>query len=456
MYIFQVIATIGVVFILIYAISKKLNPPTVLFGIGFIILAIMSFITGTSVMENNTVGSKFIDLFEYISVEFSTQVTKSGILIMSVMGFVYYMNHLKASNLLALLVAKYLKKLKSPYIAVVVTIILGAILKLFIPSHAGLTTLLMATIYPILIQIGVKKKTAVSTIVLCGTYDFGPACPVTNYVVKLDEIASQTTIIDFFIYWQLTITLLVIVTIAIFFTIFSIKKDKEDKSVAENMQTQDPEELGIPMFYAIFPIIPLVLVLVFSKLVVGSIVISVTAANIIGFAISFIINIIFNNDKKKAFNETQKFFEGMGKSFSDVIVLIIGASVFTAGLNAIGGITNILSLLSQSNLGSIYAIIVSSFITFITGVITGSGVASTYTIVPLMPGVAKATGISVLKYVTPIILAGGLGRAVSPISSAVIIACKMSGVNIMDVVKRNTIPILSGFVVSVITCIIFL
>ncbi|MBQ9659406.1 MAG: C4-dicarboxylate transporter DcuC [Clostridia bacterium] len=456
MFIFQIIATIIVVCILVYAIIKKLNAPTTLLCLGLIILAITSLISGTSVMRENTIGNNFLDLFEYIANQFSTQVTKSGLLIMSVMGFVYYMNHLKASNLLALLVAKPLKKLKSPYIAVLITILLGATLKLFISSHAGLTTLLMATIYPILIQIGVKKKTAVSTVVLCGAYDFGPACPVTNYVVKLDEIASKTNIIDFFIHWQLTITLMVIFTIAIVFTLISIREDKRDNSISEEIQTQDPKELGIPMFYAIFPIIPLMLVFIFSKLVVGSIVISVTAANILAFVLVFILDVICKKDKKKAFNETEKFFEGMGKSFGNVIVLIIGASVFTAGLNSIGGITNILSLLSQSSLGGIGAIIVSTFITFFTGVITGSGVAATYTIVPLMPAVAEVTGISVLKFVAPIILAGGMGRAISPISSAVIIASKMSDVDIMDVVKRNLIPVLAGFMVLIVSCLIIL
>ena len=452
----QIIATILAVALLIFAISKKLNATTTLFCIGFIILAVMSLINHTSVMGEDSIGSGFLDLFEYLAKQFASQTTKSGILIMSVMGFVFYMNHLKASNLLALLAAKPLKKLKSPYIAVGLAVFIGAVLKLFVPSHSGLTTLLMATIYPILIQIGVKKKTAVSTVVLSGAFDIGPACPVSTYVVKLDGIASETTISEFFVHQQLPVTVITILVVIAVFLVISIKEDKKDGSVAEAGETQDPKALGIPMFYALFPMIPLVLVLVFSKLVIGSIVMSVTAANILGFTIAFIINILCSKDKKAAFNDTQKFFDGMGNSFASVIALIIGAAVFTAGLNAIGGISYILGSLSSGGSGATVAMIVASGITLLTSLITGSGVAATYAIAPLMPPVAAATGISVLKLVEPVILSGGMGRAVAPVSAAVIIACRMSGVDIMDVVKRNIAPVLSGFVALIIASLVIL
>lgn len=452
----QIIATIIAVALLIFAISKKLNATITLFSIGFIILAIMSLINHTSILGENTIGSSFLDMFEYIANQFASQTTKSGLLIMSVMGFVYYMNHLKASNLLALLAAKPLKKLKSPYIAVALAIVIGALLKLFVPSHSGLTTLLMATLYPMLIQIGVKKKTAVSAVVLSGAFDIGPACPVSTHVVKLDGIASETTITEFFIKQQIPVTLIAIMVAIIVFLVISIKADKNDTTETQVNEAQDPKSLGIPMFYALFPMIPLVLVLVFSKLVIGTIVISVTAANILGFTIAFIINIICSKNKKAAFNDTQKFFDGMGNSFASVIALIIGAAVFTAGLNAIGGISYILGSLSGSNSGATVAMIIASFITLLTSIITGSGVAATYAIAPLMPPVAQATGISVLKLVEPVILSGGLGRAVAPVSAAVIIACKMSDVEIMDVVKRNIAPVLSGFAASVLAALIIL
>ncbi len=445
----QIIATIAAVALLIYAISKKLNATTTLLCIGFIILAIMSIINQTSILGEDTKGSAFFDLFEYIANQFATQTTKSGILIMSVMGFVYYMNYLKASNLLALLAAKPLKKLKSPYVAVIIALLIGALLKLFIPSHSGLTTLLMATIYPILIQIGVKKRTAVAAVVLSGAFDGGPACPITNYVVKLEEVAAQTSITEFFVAYQIPIILIALAAAAVVFILVSKKADKKDTDIAQEEIIQDPKELGIPMFYAFLPMIPLILVIVFSKLVVGTIVLSVTAANIIGFVIAFIVNQICKKEKKVAFNDTQKFFDGMGNSFANVVALIIAASVFTAGLNAIGGITYILSSLSTGSAGGPVAAAVASGITLLTSLVTNSGVAAVYAISPLIPAVAASTGFGLLNMEAAIIIAGGLGRAVAPVSAAVIIACKMTNVDIMDIVKRNALPVAAAFIAGV-------
>ena len=179
----------------------------------------------------------------------------SGILIMSVMGFVTYMNHLKASNLLALLAAKPLRRLKSPYVVVVLAIVVGAILKLFVPSHSGLTTLLMATIYPILIQVGVKKKTAVATVVISGAFDIGPACPITNFVVALDDVKKLTTITEFFIKKQLPVTVITIILTTVVFVLINRYFDKKEKEEAnEVMEVQEAKDLGIPMFYAVcFP-----------------------------------------------------------------------------------------------------------------------------------------------------------------------------------------------------------
>ena len=203
------------------------------------------------------------------------------------------------------------------------------------------------------------------------------------------------------------------------------------------------------MFYAFLPMIPLILVIVFSKLVVGTIVLSVTAANIIGFVIAFIVNQICKKEKKVAFNDTQKFFDGMGNSFANVVALIIAASVFTAGLNAIGGITYILSSLSTGSAGGPVAAAVASGITLLTSLVTGSGVAAVYAISPLIPAVAASTGFGLLNMEAAIIIAGGLGRAVAPVSAAVIIACKMTNVDIMDIVKRNALPVAAAFIAGV-------
>lgn len=189
---------------------------------------------------------------------------------------------------------------------------------------------------------------------------------------------------------------------------------------------------------------------------VGTIVISVVGANLIGFTVSFLCNLIFCKNRVTAFNDTQKFFDGMGNSFASVISLIVGASVFTAGINAIGGIALILNGLSGSGAGGGIATVVASAITTVTSLITGSGVAAVYAIAPMMPPISAATGMNLLKMMEPIILAGGIGRAVAPVSAAVIIACRMSGVDFMDVIKRNIMPVIVAFISAMAAAMILL
>ena len=57
--IIKLIATIFAVVLLIFAISKKLNATTTLFSIGFIILAVITLITGTSSMGEESIGNSF-------------------------------------------------------------------------------------------------------------------------------------------------------------------------------------------------------------------------------------------------------------------------------------------------------------------------------------------------------------------------------------------------------------
>ena len=454
----QMTATIIVIALLIYAVSKKFNAATALLSIGLIVLAVLTIINGVSVLGDSGIGSRTLDLFEYIANQFASQTTSIGILIMSVMGFVTYMNHIKASNLLALLAAKPLRKLKSPYIAVASAFMIGAALKLFIPSHGGLTTLLVATVYPILIELKVKKLTAAGTVLLSGTFDFGIADTVTNTVVKIEGISEQTSISEFFVNQQLPVSGIVVIVTLIVFLIVSIRADKKtaDENITASAE-QDPKEFGIPVFFALLPAVPLCLVFIFSKIIAGTIILSVVAANLIGFAIAFICNLVFSRKSKtEIFNESQKFYEGMGQCFSSVVVLIIGASVFTSALNGIGGIKIILNSIASSGSGGILTIFAASLITLLTATITGSGMAAVTTIAPLMPSMASAAGINVLKTLVPIIHAGGMARSIAPVNAALIIASRMCDVEIMDLVRRNLVPVTAGFAASVLASMILL
>lgn len=385
---FKIILTIAIMALMIYLISHKYNTVMTLFSISFFIMLIYTIYTGNSIMAENTSGNNLIDIFEYIVKEFSNQSVKVGILLMSVIGFVKYMEHIKATNLLVQTVSTPLRKIKNKTIIIFITIFLVTLLKLFIPSHLGVVTLLMTFLFPILINLGIDKVTAASSIVLGGAVDYGLACPVTNYVVSIDGISSHTNILDFFVNYQIPAVFILMLLMSIVYVILNhstVSSNKDDGNLLVLSSNTN-----IPKIYAIFPVIPLVLVIIFSKFAISNITISIAAANFIGFVLSFAINLIFSKNRKQTFNETMCFFEGMGNGFLNV-VLIVSASLFAYSLTLINGLSELLNVFSNMKFGNFIAPISASLTAFITSFISGSGVAATYSIAPYIPKIAELT-----------------------------------------------------------------
>ena len=457
MEILEIVLTLVVLAAVIFAIAKKFNATTSLLCVGVITLIIYALVTGKSVMGDSTSGSNIIDVFELIKSKFAGNMSGTGLLIMSVMGFVKYMDHIKASKLLALYASRPLKRLGKPYIAVALGIIIGAVLKLCIPSHAGLTTLLMATLYPIFVASGVPVVTAASAVVVAGCFDLGPACPITTWACAQEPVAALTDVASFFVHYQLGRTAVMIAVTIVVFLIICRSADKKHPQENAQIGDTDPKSLGVPGFYAIFPVLPLVFVILFSSMVPIGIKISVPAANFIGFLIAFVVNIIVcKGGKKQAFNDTAEFWKGMGAAFTSVVALIGAASVFSAAINCIGGTTALMDSIGNSSLGGAIIVVAAALINFLMAFMTGSGVASSYAVLPMLYPAVEASGINLLIVVFAIVASGGLGRAISPVSGAVIIAGGASSTDVIEITKRTMIPVVCGFIAMVIMAVVAL
>ena len=44
-----------------------------------------------------------------------------------------------------------------------------------------------------------------------------------------------------------------------------------------------------------------------------------------------------------------------------------------------------------------------------------------------------------------VIISGALGRAIAPISASVIMGAKVGNINLTDIIKKNIIPVISGY-----------
>ena len=164
---------LSLVFIIIVArlLLKKYHPHAVLLIAGLAMLLISLFLKNDLPPLKNHTGFSGFDLFAFIKESFSNTNAGVGLMIMAIGGFVAYIDKIGASNALVYVAMKPLKLFKKyPYIAASLVIPIGQTLFVAIPSAAGLSLLLMASLFPILVNLGVSKISAAS--VITGTTAF--------------------------------------------------------------------------------------------------------------------------------------------------------------------------------------------------------------------------------------------------------------------------------------------
>ena len=109
-------------------------------------------------------GIAFLDPFEVMRDLFSTRAADLGLMIMALMGFAHYMDHIGANEAVVRVVTKPLRALRSPYILLFFSYLLASLLQLAIPSATGLAVLLMGTMFPIMLGLGLSAASAAGVI----------------------------------------------------------------------------------------------------------------------------------------------------------------------------------------------------------------------------------------------------------------------------------------------------
>lgn len=434
-------------------ILKKYKPQPVLMLGGIILMALTIILgIGTILPEETSTGFVWFDIFEFMKNVFSDRAASLGLIIMSVAGFAKYMDHIGASKALVKLTIKPFQKLNSPYLVLALGYVLGQILNIFIPSASGLGVLLMVTMYPILVKLGVSPLSATAMIGTASCLDLGPASGNSNLAAKTAGMDSSI----YFAQYQVPLAIAVALTIAIlhyFVQKWFDKKDGYDPKLLVNSEietTKVIEENSAPLIYAILPILPLVLILVFSGLMISSIKMDVITAMLISMFISLIFEFVKYKDTKKVFASIQIFFNGMGVQFATVVTLIVAGETFAKGLTSIGAIDTIISSAQSGGFGSGVMIIIMTAIISLSAVVMGSGNAPFFAFATLAPNIASKLGLPAILMLLPMQFAAGIARSVSPITAVIVAVCGVSDVNPVDVVKRTAIPMAGALIVTVI------
>lgn len=438
-----------------YVLVKRLEMQISLIFAGFFLLSIAA-LSGVDIMSKAQGGAKntgyfLFNLFELLRGAFSHRVAEIGLVIMAVGGFSAYMFHIGASQALVRASMRLFRGNRNPYILLVGFFFLNQFLSMVITSAAALGLLLMATEYPLLRNLGISRYSAASIIVAGTSLEFGPLIVPTMFAGQILNMDPT----EYFLKHRLLVVLLTMITLAVshyFWLRFMDKKEaynpKDDAK--EEIGQSEQEEQQAPSYYAIFPILLFVWVMLFNNVTNAYLIefnycMNVIVAVFLTVFIAMIIHSLQIKNLKKGLEGWNHFVNGMAKVWP-VVTLIIAAGIFSDGLTKVGAVNMLVNGVADLGLGGSSMAIIFSCLVFIIGAMTGSGNAPFLSLAPLIPDIAAQFDMQAVNMLVPSHFASSLGRTVSPIAGVVIACAGMANINPGDIVKRTFIPILIGFI----------
>jgi C4-dicarboxylate transporter, DcuC family len=445
---------IGVAVVAVAAtmIARNYQPQTVLLVTGLILLALTSLVfPDHSILYQNakSIGWKGFDVFAFVKESLIAQMSGIGLIIMASAAFADYMDHIGATASMVRFCIKPLRLIKAPYLILASGYVLGQCLHVAIPSAAGLAMLLLVTFFPMMVSLGVSKPAAAAMIALCSFMDIGPAVGTANLAARTAGIPPAV----YFVRDQIPVVVWVVgvVAILLFFSARYLDRGRDGSIFRAQPEPAIDEQVrdDAPGFYALLPLVPITLILVFSPLLVGEVTMDVVTAMVIGSVAGLICELLVKRDIRTAFKGFQVFFNGIGSSFASVVSLLVCADVFAHGLEVVGAVDYMIGSVRDAGFGINVMALAMTLMVGVTAMITGSGVAAFFAFSGLAPGIATNFGVSAVTMLLPMQLMAGMGRAISPVSGVIIAVSKAGECRPFEIVGRTIIPSIGGMITMI-------
>lgn len=445
---------IGVAVIAVAAtmIVRNFQPQTVLLVAGLILLALTSLLfPDHSILyqKAKSTGWKGFDVFAFVKESLITQMSGIGLIIMASAAFADYMDHVGATATMVRFCIRPLRLIKAPYLILASGYVLGQCLHVAIPSAAGLAMLLLVTFFPMMVSLGVSKPAAAAMIALCSFMDLGPAVGTANLAARTAGIPPAV----YFVRDQIPVVVWVIgvVAILIFFSAryFDRRSDGSIFQAQPEPATGEQIRNDAPGFYALLPLVPITLILLFSPLLVSEVTMDVVTAMVLGSVVGLVCELLVKRDVRTAFKGFHVFFNSIGSSFASVVSLLVCADVFAQGLEVVGAVGYMIDSVRDAGFGINVMAVIMTLMVGVTAMITGSGVAAFFAFSGLAPGIATNFGVSAVTMVLPMQLMAGMGRAISPVSGVIIAVSKAGECLPFEIVRRTIIPSIGGMITMI-------
>lgn len=423
--------------------------PTGVLMVGGLVLLVISALMGHSVLPEGakSTGWNTTDIVEYVKILLMSRGGDLGMMIMMLCGFAAYMTHIGANDVVVRLASRPLRMINSPYILMVAAYILACLMSLAVSSATGLGVLLMATLFPIMVNVGISRGAAAA---ICASPAAIILSPTSGDVVLAAQAANMP-LVDFAFKVTLPISIAAIVAMAVahfFWQRYLDKRDTSELVGAVDSNKDDVVETNAPAFYAILPFTPIIGVLIFDGKWGPNL--HIITILVICMLLTALIETVRNRSGKIVFAGLDVAYRGMADAFANVVMLLVAAGVFAQGLSTVGFISSLIGLAQNFGSGSIIMMLVLVVITVLAAMTTGSGNASFYAFVELIPKLAAKMGINPEYLVIPMLQASNLGRTISPVSGVIVAVAGMAKISPFEVVKRTSVPVLVGLIVVIV------
>ena len=444
-----IIGLIAIVLVAYYIVKGYSATGVLMFG-GLVLLFI-SVLMGHSILPEGvkSTGSTYFDILEYVKYLLGNRGGGLGLMIMVLCGFSVYMTNLGANDVVVKLVSKPLKNIRSPYILMVFAYFLACLMSFAVSSATGLGVLLMATLFPVMVNVGISRGAAAA---ICASPISIILSPTSGDVVLSAEI-SKIPLGEFAFGTALPVSIFAILGIAVAHFFWQRYLDKKEGVQVERLNA-DEIKTTAPNYYAILPLLPIIGVLIFDGKW-GLPNLHIVTVMVLCFIITAIVDFLRSFNAKQTFDNLVVAYRGMADAFAGVVMLLVAAGVFAQSLSTIGFITNLIDSAQSFGGSAFFMMLVLAVITILATMATGSGNAAFYAFAELIPKLATQMGVNPAFLTIPMLQASNLGRGLSPVSGVVVAVSGMGNISPFDIVKRMSVPMLVGFICVIIGTEIF-
>ena len=444
-----IIGLIAIVLVAYYIVKGYSATGVLMFG-GLVLLFI-SVLMGHSILPEGvkSTGSTYFDILEYVKYLLGNRGGGLGLMIMVLCGFSVYMTHLGANDVVVKLVSKPLKNIRSPYILMVFAYFLACLMSFAVSSATGLGVLLMATLFPVMVNVGISRGAAAA---ICASPISIILSPTSGDVVLSAEI-SKIPLGESAFATALPVSIFAILGIAVAHFFWQRYLDKKEGVQVERLNA-DEIKTTAPNYYAILPLLPIIGVLIFDGKW-GLPNLHIVTVMVLCFIITAVVDFLRSFNAKQTFDNLVVAYRGMADAFAGVVMLLVAAGVFAQSLSTIGFITNLIDSAQSFGGSAFFMMLVLAVITILATMATGSGNAAFYAFAELIPKLATQMGVNPAFLTIPMLQASNLGRGLSPVSGVVVAVSGMGKISPFEIVKRMSVPMLVGFICVIIGTEIF-